>query len=178
MVLQIGQAAGALAALSLKLGCKVSEVPVRDLQDALLEAGVYIMPYNDLDNSDPRFGAVQRIGATGILRGDGKPIAWENQTWFRIDDPLRAEDLYLQDYYGENLGIDADEEGLVSVQNALDFISILTGRSVSPSDLASIGIVCNNPSRPVKRYEFCLLLDACADPFHAFPVDWNGDLVR
>ena len=33
-------------------------------------------------------------------------------------------------------------------------------------------------SRPITRCEFAVLLDALADPFHAFPVDWNGDLVR
>ncbi len=176
VVLQIGQASGAMAALAVQKGCRVRDLSVREIQDVLLGAGMYIMPYNDLDNSDPRFGAVQRIGATGILRGDGKPFNWENQTWFRIDDPLRADELFLSDYYGENLGVDAEEDGTVSLEGALDLVALISGHPVAAEDLPAIGIGAIDMERPITRCEFCQLLDYVADPFHQFPVDWNGDL--
>ncbi|MBR1574320.1 MAG: FAD-dependent oxidoreductase [Bacteroidales bacterium] len=178
VVLQIGQACGALAALSVLCDKPVREIPVRDLQDQLLAAGVYIMPYNDLDNSDPRFAAVQRIGATGILRGDGKPFNWENQTWFRVDDPLKVDEVYLSDYYGDNIGIEGDNAGIVSMQDALNLVSVLSGRTLGPDELVGLGIHAIDLERPVTRCEFCVLLDAAADPFHRFPVDWAGNLVR
>ncbi len=202
VVLQIGQASGALAALAVLKGIQPREVSVRDLQDVLLEAGMYIMPYNDLDNDDPRFAAVQRIGATGILRGEGKPIAWENQTWFHIDDDLLAGQVFAQDYY-DGVKVTPDlPDGRVSVASALEFVSKVSGKTVTESDLSALGIRVAGPasaapaasasapdsatsaaaqavtSRPITRCEFAVLLDALADPFHAFPVDWNGDLIR
>lgn len=178
VVLQIGQASGALAALSVLKGLQPREVPVRMLQDALLEAGMYIMPYNDLDNSDPRFAAVQRIGATGILRGDGKPIAWENQTWFRIDDDLLAGQVFAEDYYGNVKIIPDLPDGRVSLVSALGFVSKVSGKNVTHSDLPALGITAIDLERPVTRCEFAQILDAFADPFHAFPVDWHGDIKK
>ena len=176
VVLQIGQASGALAALSVLQGKAVREVAVRDLQDKLLEAGVYIMPYNDLDNSEAHFAAVQRIGATGILRGDGKPFNWENQTWFRTGDPLKLDDLFVEGYY-ETMPVAALDGDIVSLGDAMEWISSVSGRVLSLEQLSDLGIQAPDPERAVTREEFCVMLDAAADPFHAFPVDWNGNLL-
>lgn len=86
VVMQIGQAAGALAALSVIQERPVREVSVRDVQDVLLDAGAYIMPYRDLKPSDGNFGVIQRIGATGIVKGEGRNEGWSNQTWFETGD--------------------------------------------------------------------------------------------
>ena len=82
VVLQIGQAAGALAALAAADGCEPSEVPVRRVQEVILDDGGYLLPYLDMPSTDPRFKAMQRIGVTGILRGRGANVGWSNQTWF------------------------------------------------------------------------------------------------
>lgn len=82
VVMQVGQAAGALAALSVAQGKAVRDVSVRDVQDAILASGGYIMPYRDLKPGDAGFGAIQRIGATGIVQGEGRNEGWSNQTWF------------------------------------------------------------------------------------------------
>lgn len=85
VVMGIGQAAGALAALSSSRGTAVRNVPVRAVQDVLLAEGCYIMPYLDLKPSEEGFGAIQRIGATGIVKGEGRNVGWSNQTWFAAD---------------------------------------------------------------------------------------------
>ena len=95
VVMQLGQASGALAALAVIEDRSVKKIGVRQLQEELLEAGCYIMPYLDLKPSDRHFKAIQRIGATGILRGEGRNIGWSNETWFRAGDPLRGEEIYL-----------------------------------------------------------------------------------
>ena len=87
VVMQIGQAAGVLAALAVEKGEKVRDVPVREVQDVLLASGAYIMPYLDLKPGDENFEAIQRIGATGLIRGVGRNVDWSNQTWFAPDDP-------------------------------------------------------------------------------------------
>jgi hypothetical protein len=85
VVLCIGQAAGTLAALSVAKNLNPPEVPVREVQDALLLSGAYIMPYIDTKPEDSGFLSMQRIGATGILKGFGVPYKWANQTWFYPD---------------------------------------------------------------------------------------------
>ena len=60
VVLQIGQATGALAALAAAAGVDPSEVAVRRVQEAVLDAGGYLLPYLDLPADDPRFGEIGR----------------------------------------------------------------------------------------------------------------------
>lgn len=100
VVMQIGQAAGALAALAVSRGTKVRDVPVRDVQDKLLASRCYIMPYMDLKPGDKGFGAIQRIGATGLMKGEPRYMDWSNQTWFASGDTAiirRAEEMDAQD---------------------------------------------------------------------------------
>lgn len=103
VVMEIGQAAGIAAAVAARRAggaqpC-LRDVSVREVQEGILAAGGYLMPYLDITPDDPRFAAVQRIGATGIMRGDGRSVGWSNETWFRIDDPVRPDEIFLDDYY-------------------------------------------------------------------------------
>ncbi len=82
VVLGIGQAAGALAATALKHNTEPRKVSIRDVQQALLDSKAYIMPFIDVPAESPYFAAIQRVGATGILKGTGVPYQWANQTWF------------------------------------------------------------------------------------------------
>ena len=84
----IGQAAGALAALALNNGQTPAEVPVRSVQKALLDFNAYLLPYLDVTPDSKFFKAIQKTGATGILRGEGKNVGWENQTLFYPDSLL------------------------------------------------------------------------------------------
>lgn len=93
VVLGIGQASGALAALALQKGVQPRKVAIRDVQQALLDAKAYIMPYIDVESTDPHFAAIQRIGATGILKGTGVPFKWANQTWFYPDRSISGYEL-------------------------------------------------------------------------------------
>lgn len=88
VVLQIGQAAGALAALSVKQGIQPRAMDVRKLQTALLQSGAYLMPFIDVSRDDPHFEIIQKIGSTGILQGKGVPYKWANQTWFYPELPI------------------------------------------------------------------------------------------
>jgi hypothetical protein len=88
-----GQAAGALAALAVRQGREPRAVPVRDVQRTLLEAGAFLLPYLDVPPEHPQFARIQRVGATGILKGKGVPHQWANQTWFYPDFPIDAATL-------------------------------------------------------------------------------------
>ena len=85
IALLIGQAAGTLAALSVQQNLDAQEVPVRKVQLGLLNSNAYIMPYYDVSLSHNHFVAAQKIGATGILKGEGVPFSWANRTLFHPD---------------------------------------------------------------------------------------------
>jgi hypothetical protein len=92
-VLTIGQAAGVLAAVCIKEKKQPYQVSVRTVQSALLDAKGYLMPYCDVKPDNPHFKSVQRIGATGILRGVGEPYLWANRTWFYPDSVVSKKDF-------------------------------------------------------------------------------------
>ena len=156
VVMGLGQAAGAMAALSAAAG---REVTVRELQEELLDASCYLMPYQELEPGDKGFASVQRVGLTGILRGRGESIGWQNRTLFRPDDPLLLRDLYLEEYYGREY-VDSD-------------------RVVTLFELCRLlGVECSEAlDRPLTRIDAAILIDTLADPFHSRNIDWTGKLL-
>ncbi len=173
VVMQLGQAAGALAALACIEDRNVRKIGVRHVQDELLEAGCYIMPYLDLPKDDQHFKVLQRIGATGILRGEGRNVGWSNETWFRADDPLKGEDLHVAEFYGAIV----IEPGEISVGRMLDLVRAYGGKvpSVSERDWWNmLGLSDFDRSRTATRLEAAVVIDAAFDPFRMFDVDYKG----
>lgn len=95
VVMGIGQAAGVAAAFSALSGTRPRDLDVRRIQQALLEAGAWILPYADITPADPDFQAVMRVGAAGWMRGTGEPSAWANRTWFHPDRTLTSDEIAL-----------------------------------------------------------------------------------
>lgn len=67
VVMLIGQAAGAAAALSIKRNVEPRNVNIKELQEVLLNAGCQLFPYKDLWNYDPAFKAVQHLALEGVI---------------------------------------------------------------------------------------------------------------
>lgn len=176
VVMQLGQAAGALAALSCLEDRPVRDVSVRKVQDALLKAGCYLMPYLDLPKDDRHFKAVQRIGATGLLRGEGRNVGWTNQTWFRTEDPLLAEDIYAGDFFDGHLPL---TEGPVKVGQLLDLARMLGARIPDSAGewWSELGLSDFDSRRTATRLEAAVVIDALFDPFTLFEVDHQGFLI-
>lgn len=174
VVMQLGQASGALAALAVLEGKSVKTIAVRQLQEELLEAGCYIMPYLDLKPSDRHFKAIQRIGATGILRGEGRNVGWSNETWFRAGDPLRGEEIYLDGLLpGFNMA-----PGEITIGTMMQLIRGIGGAVPGGSEAEwweKLGLVDYNPDRPVLRLEAAVVVDAAFDPFGFFNVNYDGN---
>lgn len=92
-VLLTGQAAGILAALTVTKKTMAARVPVREVQSELLSRKAYLMPYFDVRPTDPHWSDIQKIGATGILKGTGKPEGWANKTYFYPDSLITEKQL-------------------------------------------------------------------------------------
>lgn len=176
VVLQIGQAAGALAALAIKNGCDVDDVPVRDVQNVLLSTGGYIMPYLDVDKNDPRFRPYQRIGASGILKGEGMSVAWANQTWMHADSLLMGDAIGgFYDLYPHADGAIA-KSGELSYNDVANLIAAAKGCEPE-AVVAEFGEV-SDLNAPMTRGEFAVAVDKVLDPFNSFAVDLSGNFVE
>ena len=177
VVMQLGQAAGALAALACIEGRTVKEIGVRQVQEKLLEAGCYIMPYLDLPKTDPHFKALQRMGATGILRGEGRNVGWSNETWFRADEPLRGEEIHASELYGAI----TFEPGEISVGRMLELVRSYGGKipyGQSSEWWKQLGLSDFDDARTATRLEAAVVIDAAFDPFGMFEVDYRGYFTR
>lgn len=183
VVLELGQAAGALAALAVKSHKDVSEVSVRSVQNEVLEAGGYLLPYLDRTNKDPHFKAMQRIGATGILRGRGDHGNWENQTWFDADTTVSRATLALglnSVYPDFAMSTDSSLVNLGSLSEimcALAKSDVKTMGQQIKDQWAPLGLADYDEARPLTRMECAVLIDHFLNPF-AIPIDINGEVIK
>lgn len=180
VVLQIGQASGAIAALSLRQGVDVRQVDVRPVQQALLDDGAYILPYLDVEPGDKIFKPLQRIGATGLLHSTSKRVNWSNQTWIHVDSVVVAQDIArLAEYYNTQLPV---LSGMVTVKEAVAAIAKVAGADASYVDKLACKIWREyftnkyQQSKPIKRGEYAVLVDAILDPFGSKPITITGHL--
>jgi hypothetical protein len=186
VVILIGQAAGAIAALSIQDEVQPRELEVRDIQQTLLDHQAYLMPYFDSKPDDADFQILQRIGASGVLLSNGVPFKWANQTWIYPDSALSSRELQI--------GLAALDRGFFLEADSLEAY-------IEPEELKAIlpvfgnYISRNNPfyqdwqklpagdslnfnlpqDVPVSRRNFARLIDSIFDPFHRLPIDYEGN---
>lgn len=86
VVMGVGQAAGALAAIAVRTGRHPHEVRASEVQAVLLDHGCYLLPFLDLKPSDPGFRALQEAGVRGEVKGTGRTVGWANETWVKIPE--------------------------------------------------------------------------------------------
>ena len=86
VVMGLGQAAGALAALAVRKGCHPSEVPAEEVQAVLLDHGCYLLPFLDMKPGEPGFRELQEAGVRGEVKGTGRSVGWANETWVTVPD--------------------------------------------------------------------------------------------
>ena len=177
VVMGIGQAAGTLAALCVQEKISPRQASVRKVQDNLLKYKAYLLPFLDVKPEHPNFEAIHRIGATGILKGEGKNYKWSNQTWFYPDSVMTNGDVInaLKIIY-PNLKMQANEQVLSEKLVADDAFEILTKIQPVPADYLQ-SIVKNYPNRnqPITRAILAELIDKIIDPFHKKEVDFKGN---
>ncbi len=188
VVLLIGQAAGVLAAISAREKVSPQSVSVRRVQSVLLKNGAYLMPYFDIKPDNPHFRAIQRIGATGILRGVGAPHLWANRTWFYPDSLASTNDfyVYLSDFKGHVLKPnekDIDKPLLIGEATHILFISMTKKESEAlfteniKARWSDLGLKNYDMKRPITREELAVLVDATLNPFE-LEIGFDGQLRR
>jgi hypothetical protein len=177
-VMQIGQAAGLLAALSIKNNIDPKNISVRQVQQTLLDANGYIMPYKDVTQKDRYFKAIQKIGATGLLRGVGVPTGWANATFFNPNDKVKL-DEFSKAWNKKFTSALVDNKNEFTINDALFVSAKLSKTSVEKIKGSFelkwklIGLQNFNLQRPILRYELAAILDQYK-VFNIFDVDIYG----
>ena len=130
------------------------------------------MPYLDLPKDHKHFKALQRIGAAGVLRGEGRNVGWANQTWFRAQDPLMAEDIF-------GAGFDGLGEGPVTVGGLLEIVFGNEAQGASwENRWDGLGLENYDPTRTITRLEAAVVIDFELDPFMRQDVDLDGNFKK
>jgi len=203
IALLIGQAAGTLAATAAKENIPAEKVSVRKVQNGLLQTNAYIMPYFDVSLKHPHFEAVQKIGATGILKGQGVPTGWANRTYFHPDSLVNRKDLVndLAPYFP----IKNNQQKNIRLSEAIDLIMQMAADKkfddanhlkISASNYkwnfqnkalltqqiqqawVSWKLGYFNMNMPLTRLEFAVLLNATIDPFNLRQVNHQGVIIE
>ena len=183
VVMQIGYAAGILASLAAKRGVTPGEVGVREVQELVLDGGGYLFPYLDVQRSHPFFKSYQKIGATGILKGTGLNVGWENQTWYYPEKELTLDqidsELFEEFFDGPKL------ESVV-IEDVLKWLAAFP--KINDSDASNwitnipevqqrMGFDTFEMGSSISRGQFSVLVDQLLDPF-SISVDLNGNIAE
>ena len=183
-VMLTGQAAGVLAALAISQKKQPRSVAVRAVQNTLLKAGAYLMPYMDVPFDNPHFTAIQKIGATGILKGTGVPYKWANQTWFYPDSAVLSTVFKndIEAYTGIPFSSKNREVTIGDIMVCINSyrqkykLPVLSKESILKSG-AAIKLDNLNMARPAKRFEIAVLVNEYIKPFDNIAIDHEGNVL-
>ena len=191
VILQVGQAAGIIAAQAAEQGQTVDQLSVRSVQGAMLEAGGYLMPYYDVKPDDHHADAIHRIGATGLLAGTGEPYKWANRTWYYPDSVL-VDSALVQGLNRMNVSVDipisgdgVNKETAISALMALaKVIPAEESWQENPESLEQAIEKVNQEAKlqlpegdePLTRRQWTVLLDKLLQPFQNVEVTINGEI--
>ena len=191
VVMQIGQAAGIIAGLSVQNNTSPQQISIRAVQEYLLQQNGYLMPYLDVKLDHPHFQSIHRIGATGILRGKGIPYKWANQTWFYPDTIVLEEEFIAGlNHFDPSYEITEASNESLTLQQAVSFIyqfathlGIKNNLFQNPNHLQNEilkqwkdwGLI-GEPTltSSVNKGTLAVILDKTLNPFTLKEVDFDG----
>ncbi|MCK4641284.1 MAG: FAD-dependent oxidoreductase [Candidatus Marinimicrobia bacterium] len=200
VVMLIGQAAGASAALCIRDKCDPFELPVRVLQDVLISYNCYLVPTHDVSPLDRAFGSVQRVIASGVMKGEIVHNNWVNEIHFNpnkiVEEQIFREALRRTGLRDIAFDQDFGSDRRVSRAEAVIWLWEFLGRPEmknSSNYFKDISVddqlvsACNyfyhrgwlesitsdnifSPDKPLIKIELAYLIDKVFNPFHNIPI--------
>lgn len=198
VVFGIGQAAGVAAAMAVHQEIQPRHLSVRNVQQRLLDAGAWLLPFIDTHPDEWYFQPLQRLGVSGVLKGEGVPHAWANQTFIYPDSILSRNEINnalngVVDSYREF----PSENGEKPVTRAelVELIWHLSDSPAAQSPVPFTDISENHPAyaaiayanesgwtdhwtdgdyfepdKHISRKTFAWIIDSALDPFYNLPI--------
>jgi hypothetical protein len=197
IVLLIGQAAGALAVHCLQNDIQPSQADIRAVQEALLDADSYLLPFIDISPDDAYFKSIQKMGVCGLLKGHGVPYKWANQMWIYPDSLLTVdvfEEALNEIQPDFELVSDREEKPFITMSALIEQLAVFAEqiKSSNPSfsslDLSVFNEeylrnhsdqwkLLNSMTDNARRRDFAVIVDHTLQPFERMGVDFQGDWV-
>ncbi len=177
VIIQVGQAAGLIAAMSAKENITPRKLAIRTVQDSILAYNGYLMPYVDVSPTDPEYREIQRVGATGILKGRPVPYKWANQTWFDPDSlvntvELKSSLVTFDDTYQEFDGLNNEYLTTNKFRNLIEFSCQHFNVNCNWSDIKLVG------TGYVTRREFAKVFDQMIQSFSNKEIGVGGEEIN
>ena len=176
-VMLSGQAAGALAALSVKNKQQVRKINIHKIQQTLLDANGYLMPLIDVTPKDKEFQAIQRVTVSGILSVKGESFQWANRTWFYPDSTITVKEFSNGLKGFDNKVLAENNTSLLTLKKASDMI----GRFLSRDASIEIQQIWDNRMNRkfdqnllLTKRELSILADELIRPFETKTVRFDG----
>lgn len=179
-VLLTGQAAGALAALSVQKNQNVREIDIRKVQQTLLDAGAYLMPLIDVSPKDKDFQAIQRVATSGILKVKGESWKWANRTWFYPDTTITVKAFSEGLKAFDNRMILSDDPSVLTVQKTSTILSALLKREtlIEIQKLWESRINRKfDVNLAITKRELSVLVDELVHPFETKSIGFDGNYL-
>ena len=183
VVIQIGQAAGLMGAMSALSDVLPQDLDVRTVQQHLLQAKGYIMPFIDVSTDHPEFHAIQRVAASGLMRGHGIPFKWANQTWF-YPDSLMTQGEFRKGWtdFAQINPAKTKDVDFISLQYVLEQVSGYDKRGMqqledllsSDTKIDQSRFDCWSQQKGLTKADVALILDVLLQPFDR-DVDIHGE---
>jgi hypothetical protein len=177
-VLLTGQAAGALAALSVKNNQEIRQIDIRKLQQTLLDAGAYLMPLVDVSPADKEFQAIQRITASGILKVKGESHDWANRSWFYPDTVIMVKEFSEGLHAFDPKFSMNDDQSLLTVQKTGSLIGNFLNKDIS-GEIQRIWKTRMtrkfDPKLVITKRELSVLTDELIRPFETKSIGFDGN---
>ncbi len=187
--LELGQGAGAAAAFCAFYNTTNKSLRVRSVQGELLDYKACLLPFADVNPSDPDWRAIQQVGVTGLLAGSIQDMNTSHAFNFMPDSLVRTAEIEpgLREIYTRAfIWFGKEKPGLYfTTGNMLSLISdysltdpaILRG-SIQKAWKAQFKFTSEfEMSQPITRREFAVLANKYLNPF-ARTVDLGGRLVN
>jgi hypothetical protein len=178
VVLGIGQAAGAIASYCIKNEVNTDEINIREVQKTLLESKAYVMPYIDVKPDHSHFLTIQKIGATGILKGVGIPYKWANETWFYPDHSISEYEMVqgLKDFY-TSLSLSEGSGGALTVTFLSQLINEIDA-TINPDkilqEITGIDVLSGLTEKSeLTKLQTAIIINEFLNPF-ATPINFEG----
>ena len=181
-VLQIGQAAGTIGALAVLRKKQPAEVNIREVQQTLLDWKGYLMPYVDITPDDLNFQEINRVGATGLIRGVGEPYLWANRTWFYPDTVYTGHE-FKTGISDLDLTAVSLEDGAITQGKLCEILSKISNKDLSVVETAFRSVCIQlsikyDINAPVSRRTAAIAIDRIWNPFALYAIDKDGFILR
>lgn len=183
LIIQSGQAIGATAAYCAFFKTTTEKINIRMLQGELMAYYGRLVPFQDIPIEDVHFGAVQRIGATGVLHGEYTQHGDSIKFYFnpgKLVSSKEIEPIMLQLYTRSQLWFKEKDIDSLRLKDLLDLIKFtaLKGDEVNAdverewnSRFKFAGVY--DLECYLTRRQVAVLIDYYLKPFHV-KVDEKG----